>query len=57
MALHQLIKFKDFVTISLGNALNFGDLKTDGRGFSRSVASNVRGVTAGGEDAPADLIY
>ena len=43
----------DFVTISsLGNALNFGDLKTDGRGFSRSVASNVRGVTAGGEDAP-----
>ena len=43
----------DFVTISsLGNAQLFGDLITDGRGFSRAVASNVRGVNGGGEDAP-----
>ena len=43
----------DFVTISsLGNAQFFGDLVTDGRGFSRAVASNIRGITAGGEDAP-----
>jgi len=41
----------DFVTISsLGNAQFFGDLVTDGRGFSRAVASNVRGVNGGGED-------
>ena len=44
---------QDFVTISsLGNAQNFGNLITDGRGFSRAVASNVRGVNGGGEDAP-----
>ena len=43
----------DFVTISsLGNSQLFGDLITDGRGFSRAVASNVRGVNGGGEDAP-----
>ena len=43
----------DFVTISsLGNAQLFGDLIADGRGFSRAVASNVRGVNGGGEDAP-----
>ena len=43
----------DFVTISsLGNAQLFGDLIEDPRGFSRAVASNVRGVNGGGEDAP-----
>ncbi len=41
----------DFVTISsLGNAQLFGDLIEDPRGFSRAVASNVRGVNGGGED-------
>ena len=41
----------DFVTISsLGNSQEFGSLITDPRGFSRAVASNVRGVYGGGED-------
>ena len=47
------LTYMDFVTISsLGNAQFFGNLITDGRGFSRAVSNNVRGINGGGEDAP-----